>query len=617
MGRGRLVVERDPRRIAVPEGDTAPLLFESHPHAETLRALDVSVYLGERYRCALSDDKHIKAPVLVDTQAQLDELSKALSSAAVVGVDVEHHSFMSYHGLTCVVQLTAGETDYVVDAIRLRASLRGALGPAFADAAVLKVFHAAECDLQWLQRDFGLFVVGHFDTAAACRVLGAARHGLGSLVEAHFGVCLDKAAQLADWRVRPLPPALLAYAAADTRYLPALWSRLSLELGAQRTLDVLGACAAKAARTLWRPDAPAPAAWRALLPAPGGHGGRDVARAAALWAWRDGVARARDVSPPAVASNAVLQRLLRAGGPVAEWRSALRGVSDAEWRDLIGRLGDASRGAVHVPPPVPVPFAKRQHVFFDEAGDAVGAVDSGDRAEPSDEPDGAQDPIDSSADAKAVVDEPAAVPVGQKAADGTADSANQAVIDGSAVSSEAERPRPVRVRTAAGASALAGVFGGGAPRAPVHDDDGRAAVAARMGISRAMRAAAALEASRYSIMAGPPVDSGAAGDGGAAGPAESGPQLSTPDPKAVALVRPGARIALSGRSAESPRVESRIPGAHAPPAGVLDLAAAAARLSEAPRAEPRQRHAAEGAPYRPGRAAMPRSASRAMSFRRR
>src|SRR5256886_14721560 len=53
-----------------------------------------------------------------------------------------------------------------------------------------------------------------------------------SLLEKYAGVKLAKEHQKADWSRRPLSPAMLAYAAADTAHLPALREQLRARLTA-------------------------------------------------------------------------------------------------------------------------------------------------------------------------------------------------------------------------------------------------------------------------------------------------------------------------------------------------------------------------------------------------
>lgn len=56
-----------------------------------------------------------------------------------------------------------------------------------------------------------------FDTGQASRVLAYPSASLAYLLESHVGYSADKRYQLADWRLRPLPDDMMAYARADTR----------------------------------------------------------------------------------------------------------------------------------------------------------------------------------------------------------------------------------------------------------------------------------------------------------------------------------------------------------------------------------------------------------------
>lgn len=56
--------------------------------------------------------------------------------------------------------------------------------------------------MEWLQRDFGLYVINLFDTHQASRALNLARHSLDHLLKHYCNVDSDKRYQLADWRIR-------------------------------------------------------------------------------------------------------------------------------------------------------------------------------------------------------------------------------------------------------------------------------------------------------------------------------------------------------------------------------------------------------------------------------
>jgi ribonuclease D len=100
----------------------------------------------------------------------------------------------------------------------------------FADKGVRKIFHGADYDVRSLYRDFKIRIENLFDTELACRFLGMERTSLEKVVFTYFGERLDKKYQKKDWSKRPLPEAMLEYAAKDARYLVPLAKIISREL---------------------------------------------------------------------------------------------------------------------------------------------------------------------------------------------------------------------------------------------------------------------------------------------------------------------------------------------------------------------------------------------------
>lgn len=94
----------------------------------------------------------------------------------------------------------------------------------------MKVFHGADCDVEWLQRDLAIYIVNMFDTHQAAKRLGFARLSLAFLLKHYCEIDADKSLQLADWRMRPLPAELIAYARQDTHYLLYIYDMLRNEL---------------------------------------------------------------------------------------------------------------------------------------------------------------------------------------------------------------------------------------------------------------------------------------------------------------------------------------------------------------------------------------------------
>lgn len=67
---------------------------------------------------------------------------------------------------------------------------------------VVQVFHGAEMDIQWLQRDLCVYVVNMFDTYQAALALSFPRLSLAYLLKHYCNIIADKHYQLYDWRTR-------------------------------------------------------------------------------------------------------------------------------------------------------------------------------------------------------------------------------------------------------------------------------------------------------------------------------------------------------------------------------------------------------------------------------
>jgi ribonuclease D len=156
----------------------------------------------------------------VDTAAALAEVIAAARGEPLVAADNEAASFHRYKDRVYLVQLSTRHSTAVIDPLALPDF--SPFAALLADAKVEKVFHDADYDLRTLDRDYGFRARHLFDTRIAAQLLGEPAIGLAALLEKYLGLRLTKAHQRADWSQRPLTPAMLAYAADDTRHLPQL-----------------------------------------------------------------------------------------------------------------------------------------------------------------------------------------------------------------------------------------------------------------------------------------------------------------------------------------------------------------------------------------------------------
>ena len=251
----------------------------------------------------------LPAPEVVEDPRRLESLVAELRRAPAVAVDTEADSFFSYREKVCLVQLSTRERDWLVDPL---AGLDLApLGELLADPDVRKVFHDGEYDVLILKREHGFEFRNLFDTRVAAAALGSPNPGLASVLEAHFGLRLDKAMQRSNWGARPLEDRQIAYAQLDTHYLLDLMDRQVEELERLERRMVVDAECARLERLEPVPARFDPDEWvrvkgaRTLTP-PQRRALRE------LFVARDELSRDADVPPFRVVQNPALVEVARA-----------------------------------------------------------------------------------------------------------------------------------------------------------------------------------------------------------------------------------------------------------------------------------------------------------------
>jgi len=155
----------------------------------------------------------------------LDTTPALVQAIAAVGrgpiaVDTEADSFHHYREKVCLIQLSFGTTDALIDPL---AGLDlTPLGSVLGEPAIRKVFHGGDYDVRLLGRDAGIEVRGLFDTMVAARLVGETAFGLAALLSKHFGVVLDKRWQriLPDYLQNLLAARLEV--ATEARYAPLI-----------------------------------------------------------------------------------------------------------------------------------------------------------------------------------------------------------------------------------------------------------------------------------------------------------------------------------------------------------------------------------------------------------
>jgi ribonuclease D len=226
-------------------------------------------------------------------------IATAIGGAPLVAFDLEFLAQDRLVPTLCLVQVawlehgTLDASQAAMDAsapavqVRLIDPLAVDVGPVIRALAAhpCVVAHAPRQDLAILAARFGVAMPAILDTQIMAAFAGIGDQiGFAALANELLGLGLGKELQWTDWGRRPLSDAQLAYAAADVRYLPAIYARLAARLG-----DRLAWARAESAEVAAEAESAAgvtpETAWRHI----GGLRGLDAATLAVvvdLAAWR-------------------------------------------------------------------------------------------------------------------------------------------------------------------------------------------------------------------------------------------------------------------------------------------------------------------------------------------
>ncbi len=276
---------------------------------------------------------------MITTDAQLAEILPRLEMIDRVAVDTEADSLHCYFEKLCLVQLSFGGNDYLVD------PLAGFDLSPLAAALSRKelVLQGADFDLRLLKRAIDFTATRVFDTVVAARLLGIRAFSLAALVERYFGVTLTKGSQKANWAQRPLPPHMEEYAMNDTHYLLPLAQKMEAELKEKGRYEwFTQSCQRGLVQTAIERVRDEERAWR--INGSGALPPRASALLRALWLWRDLEAQAADRPSFHILQNHLLVQAAKTfdEGGVPEFRH----LTPRRRRGFM----EAANGALRLPP---------------------------------------------------------------------------------------------------------------------------------------------------------------------------------------------------------------------------------------------------------------------------
>jgi ribonuclease D len=262
----------------------------------------------------------------------LDIVLKSLRGVDAIAVDLEADSMFHFQEKVCLIQIASLRHLFIVDPIQVKDL--SALKPLFGNHRVKKVFHGSDYDVRSLFRDFDIVVHNLFDTELASRFLGFQQSGLDAMLQTFFNVKLEKKYQKKDWSMRPLPEAMITYAAKDVHHLLPLAKLLEEDLSEKNRLiwveeecDLLSKV---------RPNATNAEPLFLSFKGAGRLPPEDLAVLEALLIWRKRAARKKDLPLFKVVGNNTLLNLVRTKPQTKESLETSR-VLSAKQTGMYGR----------------------------------------------------------------------------------------------------------------------------------------------------------------------------------------------------------------------------------------------------------------------------------------
>lgn len=267
----------------------------------------------------------------------LNDLVAELVGEPEYALDTEFHRERTYHPKVALVQLAWRGGTALVDPLAVDiAPLAEVL-----DGPGLAVLHAAQQDLEVLNRACSTIPARLFDTQLAAGFLGHATPALVNLVSSELRVRLPKGDRLTDWLRRPLSDDQKAYAAADVDHLLALADLLQSKLRELGRLDwAFDECEELRTRPVGPPEPET--AWMRIKDHRHLRGAsRGVAQEVA--AWRERRAASLDQPVRFVLSDLAILGIAQKPPKTLDDLAKVRGLDE---RFARGRLGDELLGAV-------------------------------------------------------------------------------------------------------------------------------------------------------------------------------------------------------------------------------------------------------------------------------
>jgi len=286
---------------------------------------------------------------IVDSNEALAAFVAELAQSPYLALDTEFLRDQTYYPKLCLIQVAAPEVEGIIDPLAAGLDLT----PFYAlirRPDVVKVMHASRQDIEIFYLQGGVLPDPLFDTQIAAMVCGfgdAASYETLARKIAH--VEIDKSARFTDWSHRPLSKRQLEYALADVTHLRVIYEWMKAKLAKTgRAAWVAEEVAALQDPSLYRLEPEL--AWKRLKPRTANK--RFLAVLAALAAWREREAQARDIPRGRILKDEALTEIAAHPPETAEALERIRAVPKGFANSRMGKnLMEAILAGMEAPPP--------------------------------------------------------------------------------------------------------------------------------------------------------------------------------------------------------------------------------------------------------------------------
>ncbi len=298
----------------------APTSYYMHPYYTELKNLAYPDWQMSEVSVTTPIIPPIESNVIfIDAEAGIMVMLEDIRAVKEVVISLLNHSFRSFQGYCCILQISTRFKDYAIDALVLRQKIGNLLGPICANPGLIKIFHNGQQDILWLQRDFGIYIVNCFDTFEAANLLKYPSSTLSNILKYYGGPPLRAQHEFCDWRIRPIDITLLRGACNNTRYIIYVYDALRNDLNrvyGREGLEAVLNVSRKICLRRYEREPFWPLGYRKLLNIPRKNAPKSdiltdlqdkIMRE--LWKWRDDSARDLDECVYYVMSNSELLRI--------------------------------------------------------------------------------------------------------------------------------------------------------------------------------------------------------------------------------------------------------------------------------------------------------------------